>query len=101
MIKLIPLKIGVNLISELVAETDTQITLKKPAVIYMQQQNGQIMIGFSPFLEYAMEFESGITLNKSDVLSVLTPNTEMLNEYNKHFGSGIQIASADVLSMKK
>jgi len=101
MIKFIPLKMGINVIAEVSDETEDTITLKKPAAIFMQPQNGQVMVGFSPFLEYTKEFETGITLKKEDALSILTPNTEISNEYNKYFGSGIQIATADVLPFKK
>lgn len=101
MIKLISMKMGINLISEVVDESAYSLTLKSPAAIFMQPQNGQVMMGFSPFLEYTMEFSSGIILKKEDVLCVLTPNTEVMNEYNKYFGSGIQIATADILPIKK
>jgi hypothetical protein len=50
-------------------------------------------LAFSPFLHYSEEFKTGITIYKMDVLSVTTPITELLNQYNTLFGSGIQIAS--------
>lgn len=101
MIKLISMKMGINLISEVVDESAYSLTLKSPVAIFMQPQNGQVRMGFSPFLEYTMEFSSGIILKKEDVLCVLTPNTEVMNEYNKYFGSGIRIATADILPIKK
>lgn len=101
MIKLISLKMGINIIAEVVDDSVYSISVKSPAGIFVQQQNGQMMIGFSPFLEFATEFSTGITLKKEDVLCVLTPNTDLVNEYNKYFGSGIQIATADILPIKK
>lgn len=101
MVKIIPLKMGINLIADLIEENEQTVVLKKPGAIFMQPQNGQVMIGFSPFLEYTNEFETGMTINKSDIFGVFTPNVEMINEYNKAFGSGIQIASADVLPLKR
>ena len=47
---------------------------------------------FSPFLEYAEEFRSGIKFKLEDVLTTNTPVTELENQYNTVFGSGIQIA---------
>lgn len=101
MVKIIPLKMGINLIADLIDENDNEVVLKKPGAIFMQPQNGQLMIGFSPFLEYTKEFESGMSIKKDDIFGVFTPNLEMINEYNKAFGSGIQIATADVLPLKK
>lgn len=92
---------GINIIAEIVDDSAYSVTVKSPAAVFTQQQNGQVMMGFSPFLEYSMEFSSGIVLKKEDILCVLTPNTEVMNEYNKYFGSGIQIATADILPIKK
>jgi hypothetical protein len=60
----------------------------------VQPQNGQPMMGFVPFLEFTQEFKTGITFNKSDILSINTPVVELENEYNRLFGSGIEIASS-------
>ena len=101
MIKLISMKMGINIIAEVIDDSVYSVTVKSPAAIFVQPQNGQVMIGFSPFLEYSTEFSTGIPLKKEDVLCVLTPNTDLVNEYNKYFGSGIQIATADILPIKK
>ena len=57
-------------------------------------QNPQGGIAFSPFVEYAQEFETGFKIDPKDVLMVSTPVTELENQYNHVFGSGIQIASS-------
>lgn len=101
MVKIIPLKMGINLIADLISEETDFVVLKKPGAIFMQPQNGQVMIGFSPFLEYTLEFETGMEIKKADIFGIFSPNIEMNNEYNKAFGSGIQIASADVLPLKR
>jgi hypothetical protein len=95
MIKFITTKIGMNIIAD-VEERTVDYVIKKPAVVMMQQQNGQLSVGFSPFLELCDEFATGITISKNDVMTVNTPNTELQNQYNKHFGSGIQIATVDM-----
>jgi hypothetical protein len=68
--------------------------VKQPVQVVVQPTQQGPMMGFAPFLDYAEEFESGIELNKRDVLCVTTPSRELENQYNKVFGSGIQIASA-------
>lgn len=69
-------------------------TIKQPVQVIVQPTKEGPMMGFAPFLDYAEEFNSGIELNKCDVLCVTTPSRELENQYNKVFGSGIQIASA-------
>jgi hypothetical protein len=51
------------------------------------------MLGFAPFLQFAKEFETGIMIEREDVLCICEPITELENQYNQVFGSGIQIAS--------
>jgi hypothetical protein len=68
--------------------------IKKPVQVIVQPTKEGPMMGFAPFLDYAEEFNSGIELNKCDVLCVTTPSRELENQYNQVFGSGIQIASA-------
>jgi hypothetical protein len=84
------------------AQTDEQLSnklfdsfkVKQPVQVIVQPTKEGPMMGFAPFLDYAQEFNSGIELNKSDVLCVTTPSRELENQYNQVFGSGIQIASA-------
>lgn len=97
MIKIVTLKIGINLLCDVEENEDTIVVKKPVAVLSQPGQNGQTMIGFSPFLEYVEEFKTGITLKREDVLTFATPNTELENQYSQIFGSGIQIASADML----
>jgi hypothetical protein len=52
------------------------------------------MMGFSLFLDYCLEFSTGIEFVSSDILTVTTPAIELSNQYNQVFGSGIQIASS-------
>jgi hypothetical protein len=101
MIKIISMKMGINIIAEIIDDSACSVTVKNPAAIFTQQKDGQVMMGFSPFLDYTMEYSSGIDLKKDDVLCVLTPNTNVFNEYNKYFGSGIQIATNDIVPAQK
>ena len=69
------------------------ISIKKPVQVASQVTKDGPMIGFIPYLEYSLEFEAGITLQSTDILTVNSPVRELENQYNQMFGSGIQIAS--------
>jgi hypothetical protein len=69
------------------------ISIKKPVQVATQVTKDGPMLGFIPYLEYAQEFETGITIYRSDILTINSPVRELENQYNTMFGSGIQIAS--------
>jgi hypothetical protein len=94
-VKLITLKTNHTILAD-VSEDKETFKLKEPVQVVSvppRSQSDQGGIAFSPFLEYSQEFKTGITIYKMDVLSVTTPVTELLNQYNQIFGSGIQIAT--------
>jgi hypothetical protein len=92
-LKLITFKTNQTLIGEIVNETDSHIKLKQPVQVIVQPTKEGPMMGFSPFLEFAEEFKTGITLPKENIQCTTTPMVELANQYNQVFGSGIQIAS--------
>ena len=92
-LKLITFKTNQTLIGEIVSETLTHITLKQPVQVIVQPTKEGPMMGFSPFLEFAEEFKTGISLPKDNIQCTTTPMVELANQYNQVFGSGIQIAS--------
>jgi len=73
---------------------DNTIIMKEPVQVIIQPTKDGPMMGFSPFLDYAIEFNTGIKIVMNDVLCITTPSRELENQYNKVFGSGIQIASS-------
>jgi hypothetical protein len=93
-LKLVTFKTNQTLIGEIVNESPTSITIKQPVQVVVQPTKEGPMMGFSPFLEFAEEFKTGITLPKDNVQCITTPMTELANQYNQVFGSGIQIASS-------
>ena len=93
-LKLITFKTNQTLIGEIVNESSTSITIKQPVQVVVQPTKEGPMMGFSPFLEFAEEFKTGIPLPKDNVQCITTPMTELANQYNQVFGSGIQIASS-------
>lgn len=96
MIKLVTFKTNQTIMGDVVSpgliDTGT-ITIKKPVQVASQVTKDGPMIGFIPYLEYSLEFETGITLQSTDILTINSPVRELENQYNQMFGSGIQIAS--------
>lgn len=92
-LKLVTFKTNQTLIGEIVNETDSHLTIKQPVQVIVQPTKEGPMMGFSPFLEFAEEFKTGITLPKENIQCTTTPMVELKNQYNQVFGSGIQIAS--------
>jgi hypothetical protein len=93
-LKLITFKTNQTLIGEVVGETGTHITLKQPVQVIIQPTKEGPMMGFSPYLEFAEEFKTGISLPKDNIQCTTTPMFELTNQYNQIFGSGIQIATS-------
>jgi hypothetical protein len=94
MIKLVTFKTNHTILGE-VQESGTIIQVKKPVQVVSvppSPDNPQGGVAFSPFVEYASEFITGFNINRSDVLMISTPVTELENQYNQIFGSGITIA---------
>ena len=50
-------------------------------------------VGFAPYLAFVEEFDKGVKLPKSEVLTINTPVTDLLNQYTRMF-SRIEIAPA-------
>ena len=93
-LKLVTFRTNQTLIGEIVSESPTSITIKQPVQVVVQPTKEGPMMGFSPFLEFAEEFKTGIPLPKDNVQCITTPMTELANQYNQVFGSGIQIATS-------
>jgi hypothetical protein len=92
-IKLITFKTAHTILSD-VTELPEGYRVKEPVQVVMQPSKEGPMMAFAPFLEFAEEFRTGITISRDDVLCVTTPMRELENQYNQVFGSGITIASA-------
>jgi hypothetical protein len=93
-VKLVTFKTNHTIIASIDCVDETTIILKEPVQVVMQPSKDGPMVGFGPFLDYSLEFRTGIKFNMQDVLCITTPVVEIENQYNQIFGSGIQIASA-------
>ena len=74
-------------------KSDDKIVITKPVQVVLQSTKDGPMMDFAPFLDFAEEFTTGITIEMDSVLCITTPNTDLENQYSKVFGSGIEIAS--------
>jgi hypothetical protein len=92
-LKLITFKTNQTILGE-VEKHGGVYTVKKPVQVIVQPTKDGPMMGFSPFLDYCLEFSTGIEFVSSDILTITTPAIELSNQYNQVFGSGIQIASS-------
>jgi hypothetical protein len=92
-LKLITFKTNQTILGD-VEYSGGEYTVKQPVQVIVQPTKDGPMMGFSPFLDYCLEFSTGIEFVSSDILTVTTPAIELSNQYNQVFGSGIQIASS-------
>ena len=97
-IKLVTLKSEKTYLCKIVEDESLPgaIIMKQPVQVVMMPPRSQTEpsgLAFIPFLEFSEEFKEGIPLSPNDVLTVTTPVTELMNQYNKMFGSGIQVVS--------
>lgn len=92
---------GMQLVGDLVSKDETigKILVKKPVQLVMvpkepgqlQKSKNEVSMGFAPFMQYTDEWEVGIPFSAADLLTVLTPMRDLINNYNSNFGSGIVI----------
>ena len=94
-VKLIMFNNGLQVIGEYERKVESEgvAVIKKPVQLVMMPkdavQPGQVGMAFAPFLQYATEWETGVSFLVTDMLTVVTPVTELLNSYNTTFGSGL------------
>ncbi len=92
-IKLLTFKTNHTLLCDLDETDDSFVSAKEPVQVVIQPTQQGPMMQFVPFLDFAEEFNTGIRINRADVLTINTPSTELRNKYVEAF-SGIQIVSA-------
>ena len=75
MLKLLTFKTNQTILGE-VTETLNSWMVKQPVQVIVQPTKEGPMMGFSPYLEFAEEFKTGIPLPKDNIQCVTTPMTE-------------------------
>jgi hypothetical protein len=84
---------GEDVLAELENETDTTITVSKPAIILtIPQQNGTMNVQMLPWTQFSEE--KSFVVSKTHLYFKTKPVIDLVNNYNRMFGSGIQIATA-------
>jgi len=76
---------------ELTTDNATFFKLKNVAIVQMMPtQSGNVTLGLIPFAPYAQEDE--FAFDTAHRTTTFTPNTELLNNYNRIYGSGLVVA---------
>ena len=88
-IKILRLITSEELIGDWNRETNT---ISNPVVMVPVSKE---QIGFTPWIPYAKEED--IKLKEEHILSVLTPETKLVNEYNRVYGSGLVLPQEDLI----
>ena len=88
-IKILRLITSEELIGDWNRETNT---ISNPVVMVPVSKD---QIGFTPWIPYAKEED--IKLKEEHILSVLTPDTKLANEYNRVYGSGLVLPNEDLV----
>lgn len=90
-IKIIRMMNGEELIGEITTDNHTFFKLKNVAIVQMMPtQSGNVTVGLIPFAPYAEERE--FAFDTAHRTCTFTPNTELLNSYNRIYGSGLVLA---------
>jgi hypothetical protein len=95
-IKCITFKTHQTIIAEVIDEGNVGMKVKNPMQVIAvppRSANDPGGVGFAPYLAFVEEFDKGIVISNDDVLTVNTPVTDLLNQYNRMF-SRIEIAPA-------
>jgi hypothetical protein len=95
-IKCITFKTHQTIIAEVIDEGNVGMKVKNPMQVIAVppiSANDPGGVGFAPYLAFVEEFDKGIVISNDDVLTVNTPVTDLLNQYNRMF-SRIEIAPA-------
>lgn len=90
-IKIVRMMNGEELIGELTTDNATFFKLKNVAVVHMvPSERGNMSIALIPFAPYAEESE--FAFDTAHRTTTFSPNTDLLNNYNRLYGSGLVVA---------
>lgn len=83
-VKLFRIVTGEEVVSELVLETETSITIKNGLVVVPTPQGG---IGFAPWTPVISKDKPEIELSKNFVVYIAEVDEQVKNKYNEIYGS--------------
>jgi len=81
--KLVTFRTNQTILAQVDCVDDKTIIVKAPVQVLQQVIKEGLQLGFAPFLEYTLEFDTGIKFNMSDILCITTPNETLEAQYNK------------------
>jgi hypothetical protein len=95
-IKLIRLQTGEDLIADVTIDSDGDIKLENPCMVYVRPNstNTGASVGLTRWMPYAEA--KTFTIDTKWVVIVTDPATDLKNEYNKAFGSGIVVPPTSI-----
>jgi hypothetical protein len=96
-VKILKMISGEELVTEVLSETDMNITIKNPVrvVVMPSRTNPETpTVGFAPWADFSEERE--FTIHKAHVIVTMTPVKEFINQYNGMFG-GIMLPPSSKL----
>ena len=85
-----------TIIGEVTQQDGDALIVKNPVQVISvppRSTNDPGGVGFAPYLAFVEEFDKGIRLERSDVLTINTPVSDLMENYRKMF-SRIEIAPA-------
>ena len=86
-IKVIRIVSGEELIGDW---NEEKSTLTNPVIMVPVAKD---QLGFSPWIQYVEEEE--VLLKELHIVTILTPDNKLQNEYNRIYGSGLIVPDAD------
>ena len=87
-VKIVRLTSGEELICK-VSDNGDDITIKTPAILIPA---GEGQLAFGQWLPYA-DIADGLVIDKKYIMFIVTPQTELSNQYSTSFGSGLVVPS--------
>ena len=98
-VKLLRLKSGEDIISDIVSENSENIKIKNPAMVMplSDGRGNQVQVGLAPWMPFSesKEFE----LPRDWVLLLTEPASDIVNNYNQVFGSGIVVPTVSAKTL--
>lgn len=96
-LKILKLIDGTEVLSEVLNETQTEVTIKNPVRIVVMPSRSDPKtptVGFAPWADFSDEKE--FTIHKAHVIVTMKPVQEFINQYNSMFG-GIVAPSSKLI----
>ena len=88
-VKIVRIISGEELIGDWNRETNT---ITNPVIMVPVAKD---QLGFSPWIPYVDEEE--VSLKEQHIVTILTPDTKLQNEYNKIYGSGLIVPEEKII----